>query len=547
MGARHRAARKAAKLLGQVTAEYQQAQVHAASPGYWPSTWDGETYAGGMGPLLGDTVDYSTLRNRSIAAFRRNSYARGVIRRLLTNVISTGLEAEVDLDPRFTGLEEDAAHQLSREIEARFALWAESTLADLRGMSSFYELQYDAYLEALTAGDVLIVQEVDPVLELPRLRLITSERVASPRGGQPKSQGNRVVEGVELDKVGRHCGYWVVDGEQDVFFPREDPGGRRVAWLVYGSAKRHADVRGEPILSTVLQKLEQISKVADAAVQKAQINASLALIISRTADYRPSASASALSGGGRGGSIGALPTSGNHPPVAPGKVVRLPPGAMLTELERGEMPTVHSTQASDTRYGEFEAAILNAIAWSLEIPGEVLQLVYRSSYSAARMATEEFRILLNRLRDLFGVQVCDPVYREWLLGEALSGRIEAPGLLQSLTDRRRYVEREAWFRCGWAANIRPGVDPMKDCNAMVKAVEEGLLTRADAAKALYGKRFETVIARLGKENALLAEARAPLSPLPSQPVAPPVAPQKGEPPPQDNEADDTKDDDSEGE
>jgi hypothetical protein len=54
----------------------------------------GEKFFGGFGATSIYQVDYWTLRKRSEQLFNENLYAKGLIRRLVTNEINTGLTPE---------------------------------------------------------------------------------------------------------------------------------------------------------------------------------------------------------------------------------------------------------------------------------------------------------------------------------------------------------------------------------------------------------------------------------------------------------------------
>ena len=55
------------------------------------SYYDGEKFYGGFGETQLFTMDYWTLRARSNQIFTENLYARGIVHRLVTNEINTGL------------------------------------------------------------------------------------------------------------------------------------------------------------------------------------------------------------------------------------------------------------------------------------------------------------------------------------------------------------------------------------------------------------------------------------------------------------------------
>ncbi len=72
------------------------------------SNFDGDKFPGGFGPTQLFTADYWTLRERSSQLFTENLYARGLIRRLITNEINTGLTPEATPDEQIIGVAEDS-------------------------------------------------------------------------------------------------------------------------------------------------------------------------------------------------------------------------------------------------------------------------------------------------------------------------------------------------------------------------------------------------------------------------------------------------------
>jgi hypothetical protein len=133
----------------------------------------GEKFAGGLGPIDVLFTDYWGLRARSAELYQRNLYARGLIRRLVTNVINSGLHLEATPEERILGLEEDALAEWSEDVENRFKLWGDNAYqCDFNERQTFGALQADAYPEAIVAGDVLVTIQQDPRTRIPRVRLI---------------------------------------------------------------------------------------------------------------------------------------------------------------------------------------------------------------------------------------------------------------------------------------------------------------------------------------------------------------------------------------
>ena len=278
--------------------------------------------------------------------------------------------------------------------------------------------------------------------------------------------------------------------------------GRRIAWLVYGTDRRLDDVRGQPLLALVMQSLKEIDRYRDSTQRKAVINSMLAMFIEKSEDKPGS---TPITGGAvRRGTISADPGDGGGPRTF--HVAENIPGVVLDELQHGEIPRAFPSNGTDEKFGEFEEAIIQAVAWALEIPPEILRLTFSNNYSASQASINEFKMFLNLARVLLGDALCAPVYREWLLSEALSQKIAAPGLLESWRDPAQYDVYAAWTANEWAGQIKPAVDLSKLVRGYKEMIAEGLITRDRASRELTGMKFSRVAKQLAIENAQLRDA-----------------------------------------
>lgn len=494
--------------------EASSALVSPAEQGAMSFKWfDGDKFPGGFGPTEVLTEDYWTLRQRSDTLFRTNLYARGLLRRMITNEINTGLTLEAFPDEETLGLEEEALTEWSENIEVRFSLWGNTPhVCDYRERMTFAKLQETVRLESLIAGDILVIIRQNPRTKLPQVQLVDGQRVADPLTARPQGlpQGHQIVDGVEHDSRGRQVAFWILPrdgrmgGEKRVpaISPRT---GRRNAWLVYGTEKRLDDVRGQPLLAIILQSLKEIDRYRDSAMRKAVVNSMLAIFIAKGEDKPGSKPLTA--GATRRDQF----TTNNTGDRATRQydITSQIPGAALQDLQEGEQPTVHGSGA-EVNYGPFEEAMVQAIAWTNEIPPEILKLAFSNNYSASQAAINEYKMYLNRIRTDFGRNFCQPIYVEWLLSEALLNNIRADGLLQAWRDPMRYDEFAAWVDSDWSGAIKPSTDLMKQVNGMQKAVSEGWTTNDRAARELFGQKYNKVIKKLKRENEKKREAMRPL-------------------------------------
>lgn len=478
------------------------------------STFDGSKYFGGLDAPQIIWTDYWSLRLHSAKLFKENLYARGLIRRLVTNEIATGLSLEaipselILSDSIPGGFTEDQKNEWSELVETRFQIWAKNPLlCDYKQKNTFGALQRIARAEALVSGDVLVVLRQSQRTRLPSIQLIPAHKIQTPIGHDPR-RGNKILHGVELDDKGRQVAFWIL--QDDNLTSKRLPAfgersGRRIAWLDYGTDKRLDDVRGEPILSLVMQSLKEIDRYRDSAQRKATINSILAMFIKKGENK---AGSKPLSGGAV--RRGAAELTNPDGTTREFNIASQLPGLVLEELQQGEEPVGFNSAGTDINFPVFEAAIVHALAWANEIPPEVLTLAFQNNYSASRGAVNEFKIYLDKSRSERAEEFDEPIYTEWLLSEVLLDNIQAPGLIEAWRDPLKYDIFGAWIASDWAGAIKPNIDLKKEVSAYQMMLELGIITYGRAARELTGMKYSRTIKQLKRENQERADALRPL-------------------------------------
>lgn len=485
-----------------------------ASAGYTGAAvnldFNGDKFPGGFGATQLLTMDYWTLRQRSDQLFATNLYARGLIRRLITNEINTGLTPEVQPDEEILGLQRGTLGDWSETGENRFGLWAKDPqLCDFKHAETFGALQRAARMEAYISGDVLVVVVPSRATKLPQVRLISGSRVQSPlQTSNTLRRGHEIRHGVETDAMGRVAAHWVLqDGGESKRVPAYgEKTGRKISWLVFGTEKRLDAVRGEPLLSLILQSLKEVDRYRDSTQRKATINSLIAMQVTKSEQLPGTLPVT----GSAVRRDAVATTDGDATPRSLNLSSYLP-GIVVDEMQTGEKIELIGGQGIDTNFGEFEESIIQAVAWANEIPPEILRLSFSNNYSASQAAINEFKIYLNKVWTHWGETFCAPIYVEWLISETLLGKIKAPGLLESRRDRTRYDEFAAWVSADWYGSIKPSTDMLKQAKGSVLLVENAWSTNARESRMLNGSKFMKNVGHLKRENEALVEAMRPLA------------------------------------
>lgn len=475
-------------------------------------TWNGDKFLGGFGITKDyEIVDHYLLRKRSKQLFTENLYARGLLRRLITNIINKGLSLEAIPDADILGLAREDLAAWSENKERRFAIWGKNPeLCDYRGARTFGAIQRQAKLMAYVSGDVLVVLRQGPS-KLPLIDLIDAENVANPNSDTMiravHNRGNTIVEGVEIDKHKRHIAFFVLQSngtyKRVTMFGAKT--GRKQAWLVYGTDRLLNDVRGTSILALVMQSLKEMDRNRDSEQRAAVVNSMIAMWIHKTEDKMGTLP---ISGGATRKDI--VTTQNDSEGRKDVEFSTSLPGMIMQELQHGEVPTSYDTKRPNVNFGVFEIAILSAIAWANEMPPETLVLQFQNNYSASRGATNEFKMFLDRERAGFGEEFNDIIYKDHTLSEVLNQSIIAPGLLESWRDPAQWDIFGAWLLADWSGAIKPNVDLLKEVKAYQELVKEGWLTRDRASRELTGMKYSKVVQQLVTENEQLVVSQQPL-------------------------------------
>jgi lambda family phage portal protein len=469
--------------------------------------FDGDKFYGGFGNTQLQIIDYWTLRQRSAQLFNENLYARGLIRRLVTNEINTGLNLEATPGDLTGMTDDDVRTDWSENVENRFKVWSKNPeLCDRFERSTFGSLQRQLRREAIVTGDVLVVLHMSRTTGLPQIELVSGGLVQTPLGKVPRN-GNEIKHGVEIDPRGRHVAYWVrqKDGNFKRVPAKGERSGRRLAWLVYGTDKRLDELRGQPILALILQSLKELDRYRDAEQRAAVINSMLAMYVEKTEDKPGS---KPLSGGAVRRDTAAITDSDAKQRTFTS--TQHIPGLVIEELQQGEKPVSHDTSRPNVNFGAFEASIAHALAWANEVPPEIYLLSFSSNYSASRGAVNEFKLYLDMSRMDRAEEFCEPTYQEWLVSEVIRNKVRAPGLLEARRDVTKYDVVGDWLSSDWAGAIKPSVDLNKEVSGYEKMSDRGWITSDRASRELSGTKFSKNVRRMKKENELLAEAIRPL-------------------------------------
>jgi lambda family phage portal protein len=399
-----------------------------------------------------------------------NGYAANACEAFAANLVGDGIKP--------SSLIEDAA--LRDHVQKLWLAWTDE--ADADGLTDFYGLQAMVAREMFVAGECFVrlrPRRAEDGLLVPfQLQMLQSEMLPFEKT-ETAANGNRIRCGIEFDLIGRRVAY---------HFRRSHPGDstdRRVAVpetvRVPAGDVLHiyrpidaGQIRGLPHVAPAMVRLFLLDQYDDAELDRKKTAAMFAGFITKTAPEEP------MLGEGAADLDGAA-------------IASLEPGTMQVLLP-GEDVKFSSPADVGGGYEAFQYRTLLAVSASLGLPYHLVTGdVRQANYSSLRAELVEFRRRVQQLQHgVIAHQLCRPVWARWLETARLAGRLDLPDPAAA-----RAVQ---WIPPRW-----DWVDPLKDIQAQVLAMEAGITSRRKVVEAT-GYDVEEV----DRENAVDAKRAADL-------------------------------------
>lgn len=448
------------------------ALYEAAGTGRRTKGW----YAPTVGP---NTALYGaqSLRDRSRAARRNDTWAKSGIHGLVSEIIGTGIKPQSQCSkPKFR-----------KAVEALWLRWTDE--ADADGMLDFYGQQMLAAQTWLESGEAFVrlrVRRPTDNLSVPLQLQILEPEFCPDRYDVPASNAD-VRAGVEFNAIGQRTAYWMY---------RSHPGD--LAWIDVGSLHRvdagqiahlylplrPGQIRGEAHLSQVLLRLQNLDKFDDATLLRQQLANLFAGYITRPETDED-------------GGVAIDPITGqtytsdgqNIPQIG------LEPGLMMEVDTPGAKIEWSDPPDAGPNYPSYVKQQLMAIAAGMEIPYEMLTGDLSSvNDRTVRVILSKFRRRVQQWQHHVMVyQLCRRVWLAWLDQAVLSGAIKAPGYADP--EKRRDYQAVKWIPQGWAY-----INPVQDVQAQREAVRAGFKSRSEVVSE-NGYDAEAIDAEIAADNA----------------------------------------------
>ena len=501
----------------------------------YSSFFDGQKSLGGMGPIQDNILDYDGLRARSWDGYLKDEVVQIIIDRMTVWCIGTGLKIQSQPNLRVLKQEgvktdKDQLHEFTENVEARFAVYAESVLSDFAGMKNLNQKQTTVMTNAKVAGDVLVVlRYVDGWI---KTQLIDGSHVRSPLWGtdfspQILENGNRIMNGVEMNENGGHVAYHVQNDDLSYtrIVAKSAATGLKMAFLVGGIDFRIDNSRSIPATSAIMETLSVLKRYKEATLMSAEEQNNIILQVKHDkagTGETPFLQNAAIA---KSGSLNRnLPVTTDGTALASTiqattkkSTYNMPPGSELAPVMKND---------AELYFKDFYSTFIDIVCACFGIPPEVAMSKYDSNFSSARAAIKDWEHTLLVERYYFCRDFLQPIYDLWLHTSIFENKIQAPGYVTAFVEGNDML-LAAYRKITALGDPVPHIDPVKEATAeRIKLGDQGasipLTTAQDATERLGAGEFSSNLVQFGEELAntkaagIKEEIPVPVKPIPIQ-------------------------------
>ncbi len=426
--------------------------------------------------------------------------AIGVLDELVNKVIGAGLAVE----PLAASARGKPNEKFNRDIQKLWHRWAMKP--EVTGEMSFPEVQRIVCRAWFRDGEMLIqhvmgnqgrIQHLGGVPY--SLELIEADYL--PFDYSDKDRG--IVHGVEKNAWGRPRAYHLLKEAPDDVFSTwrliKDNDTKRVQADRISHIKftrRAKQTRGVSVFHGVAHRLDDIKDYEESERIAARIGASFSAYIRKGADYDPTKVADAE--GERKSDY---------------REMELTAGMIFDDLLPGEDIGTIDTNRPNSGLTDYRNAMMRAIACGTGTSYSAISKNWDGSYSASRQEMVESTPSYTRLREYFISAFMRPVYQHFIDAAVLSGALNVP----------RGVDPMTIADADFIAPSMPWIDPKKEVEADILAIDNGLKTRAQVIRERTGRDPAQVMEQIALEIDTVTPAQSQAEPAPApEPEAPPA-------------------------
>ncbi|MER9833453.1 phage portal protein [Mesorhizobium sp. M0145] len=460
-----------------------------------------------------DARGYDTVRN--------DAYIAGGSAIRKDSIVGTRflLNAKPETKILFGKEDEKWESEAQEEIETKFTLWAESDqcwpdAARRKTLTDIVRLGIGVHL---AGGEALLSAEWfdDGRPFASAVQMIDTARLSDPRDrliGSP----NRVRKGVEIDAYGAPVAYYIRNAHPSDYrsstaalpasmvwkrIPARKPWGRMMINHIY-EQMRPDQSRGVSEMVAALSEMRMTKHFRQTLLQQAVVAATYAASIESEIPNDVAAALGSAAGDGNAtttwmsaylGAINEYSSGAKNLHMDGAKIPIFAPGTKLRLQNPGTQGP-----ASD----KYEQSLLRYIAAALGVSYEQLSRDYtQTNYSSARASSGETFKTMMSLKRTVADKIANFIYRLWL-EEAINYKDLECFKRRGLPRFYDGMNAEAFSACDWIGAGQGQIDPLKETQASVLKVKNGLSTKEIEIAKSSGGDWRKIARQVKRERDL---------------------------------------------
>lgn len=430
----------------------------------------------------GEVRERLTTQRRAADLAANDWSAKSGLRTIADNAIGTGLVPKSAIPHEILGISREEAAQIGEKLEWAFSVW--SQISHARGMMHFEDLQYLGISSILRSGEMLHLPVMLPLHGMGGQRefslAIQDMRPARLCTPADMRTNLSIRDGVEFNSYGRPVAYWIacpppsyVSVDSQSLFSGMFT--RRLAWIGHRPNVFHLfrheieeQTRGVSQLATGMRLFRNLNDALESELFAQVIAASFPVFIG-------------LENGGLELPDEVRESLGMEQQGAYRREMDVEPGTVLFG-NPGEKPYILENKRPSNNFPPFVEIIQRALAAMLGIPYESLTKDFsKTNYSSMRAALNEAWKLYLFYRRWFARLYTQPIW-EMVIEEAyLRNFLGIADDMDSLNPAFGFYEgRQYWCSASWIGPAKGFIDPVKEIQATILALDNRLMTYAEA-------------------------------------------------------------------
>lgn len=459
------------------------------------------TMAGWTGYELGSesaaVVERVRIQRRASDLAANDWAAEAVLGTITHHSVGTGLRPAPQIPHELLGISREEAAQLNSRFAWLFHSWSKT--ADATGRFSFADLQFLGLRSMLTMGEMLHLPVMLSEKETKALGLKFSfalQAVSPLRLRTPSAMSNDadVKDGIRFSATGRPLEYYLLSPKTSSSMCSQYDSGAEFSTVKARLAHRPGifhlfapkddeQIRGVSIFANSANLFRHLDDALAYELVAQVIASKFAVFIEKDEMENP---------------YGVRLEQKEDDPKP--RYYQDVDGVEIVYGNANEKPHLLKNERPSSNFNTFVEQVFRAISASAGMPDIVVSKKYeRTNYSSARAAQNEAWRVFRWYRQFFGEKYAQKCY-EMMLEEAyLRGYFQLPAGAPDF-----YEAFELWTSCAWHGPARGYMDPTKEIQAKLMAIEGFLETRAEAM-AEDGRDFEDEFPQFLREREMMQQ------------------------------------------